>query len=240
MTYWVAGAAAVGAVGGALTNKKKPLQGALLGGTLGAFTGGVGGLGAAGAAGAAGTGAAGAGTAGLLGAEATAAAAGTAGTSGLLGAAGTGAAGTGAAGTGLLGAEAAAGTAGAGGLLGAEGAGASLISAEQAAAPVLEKGASAGFFDKANYATNGLLGDAQGLSKPIDTAMKVSSMFQRPQQSEAQITPSPFQGAQSGDSSQGLANIVATGTQGSNMSIQEQMRRRAEQSARIARIGGFA
>lgn len=49
---------AIGALGGALTNKKNPLTGALLGGTVGAVTGGLGGLG--GAASGAATGAAGA------------------------------------------------------------------------------------------------------------------------------------------------------------------------------------
>ena len=100
MTYWVAGAAAVGA----LMDRKKPLRGALIGAgtamTGGALAGGAaaGGAGAAGAASAgAGTaGAAGAGAGGLLGTSAaagtTAATAGTSAgslTGGLLSSAGT-------------------------------------------------------------------------------------------------------------------------------------------------------
>jgi hypothetical protein len=78
MTYWVAGAAALGA----LADRKKPLRGALLGaGTM--MTGGA--LAGAGAAGAGAAGAAGAGAAGAAGAGAAGT---TAATGGLLGNAG--------------------------------------------------------------------------------------------------------------------------------------------------------
>lgn len=113
------------------------------------------------------------------------------------------------------------------------------------AAPVIEKGTQAGLLDKANYSLGnpmspgGLLDKANEFSKPIGTAMNAASMFQPPPKEEMPlIQPPPMpQPMQSGQ--QGLSQLAGQNQQMDFMRQQEDMKKRAEQKARIARIGGF-
>ena len=219
MTYWVAGAAAVGA----LMDRKKPLRGALIGagtamtgGALagGAAAGGAGAAGAASGAGAAGAASAGAGTAGAAGA----------GAGGLLGtsaAAGTTAATT--AGT------SAAGGSMSGGLLSASGgqAAAPIVDLSVKATPEMLQGLST---------TAGQSGGLMGTIKPVGEAMAATQTAQgllAP--NESSPAPPPVQ-TQPLD----LSGVLNTNQQEQARQLEEDMRRRQSLSdfAAYAMKGG--
>lgn len=191
----------IGAAGGALADKEDPMRGALIGAGLGA-TGGAaaGALGAGAGAGAAGATGAGT-TSGLLAAEG--AGLGTAGTGGLIG------------GTGLEGSLIGSGALASGGeaaALGAPSLGGSLVTsgalapssgalpfatgaaggvaADQAAAPVIDRGTQAGLLDKLNFKSGGTLGNAGEYGK---TGMQAYDTYQQAQPPEQAPTPQPLQ-----------------------------------------------
>lgn len=152
-------------------------------------------------------------------------------------------------------APAAAGTAGAtGGLLGAGGATAGIggatqgaaqgaasgllsgggIAAEQAAAPIIEKGVSAGLFDTLNVGSGGMLDKGMTMANNAGKAMQTAQMFQQPEKELP--PPSPVTVGQ-GMGPQSLTQLYQQGQQYAQSQQADDWRRREAQKQRIARMG---
>lgn len=241
------------AAAGALADKEKPLRGAAIGagigltggaaaGALGAGAAGAGAAGTAAGAGAAGAGTAGAGIgagSGLLAAEgAGAAGGGLLGGSGLSGSlVGSGALTSSGANAAALGGSNLGGSLLTSGALAPSGAEAAAlgagggVAAEQAAAPVVDKGSSAGLLDKANFQTGG---NYDNIMKTGKNANSVYSQYEqnKPQQPVAQ--PMPLQ-----NKPLDLSPIINDSAAMREYDMSENERRRREMQRYAQFAGGY-
>lgn len=110
--------------------------------------------------------------------------------------------------------------------------------AEQAAAPVVNMSTPAGMFDKMNYQSGGLLGNAMDTAgkyaKPMSAAINVSQQLTPPTQ--------PIHAPQimQPTSSPTLSQLVQQNGQNDQMQQQQEMQRRMAMRQRIRNMGGMA